>query len=126
MLTSRYWKIHYGPEAYDEEIDHVADVISNRLMRLKAKGFVEHSLVYIVKSEDSNGELVYLSADPDDWKDVVALVKTVNETTDANLRMRLTLANTKHELLFIHDCRYVALNETQFQQLVIEYESNRL
>ena len=126
MLASSYWKIHYGPEAYDEETDHVAGVINSRLMRLKSKGFVEHVLVYILKSEDPNGELTNLSADPDDWKDVVALVKVVNDTTDWSLRMLLTAANTKHELLFNHDCRFEALQQSQFEQLTVDYACKRL
>ena len=126
MLASRYWKIHYGPEAYDEETDHVAEVINQRLMRLKSKGFVEHVLVYILKSEDPTGELANLSADPDDWKDVVALIKVGNDTTDFNLRILLTAGNTKHGLLFNHDCRYEALQESQFEQLMVEYACKRL
>ena len=125
-MQSSYWTIHYGPEAYDEEPDHVADVINNRLTRLKAKGFVEHVLVYILKSEDPNGVLVNLSADPDDWKDVVALIKCNNVTTDWNLRMLLTSGKTKHELLFDHDCRYEALQQSQFEQLMVEYGCKRL
>ena len=126
MLASSYWKIHYGPEAYDEETDHVAGVINSRLTRLKSKGFVEHALVYILKSEDPNGQLTNLSADPDDWKDVVALVKVVNDTTAWNLRMLLTSGKTKHELLFDHDCRYEALQFEQFEQLMVEYACKRL
>ena len=57
---------------------------------------------------------------------MVALVKVVNDTTDWNLRMRLTLANTKHELLFNHDCRYEALQQSQFEQLMVEYACKRL
>ena len=126
MLASSYWKIHYGPEAYDEETDHVTEVINNRLMRLKSKGHVEHVLVYILKSEDPTGELANLSADPDDWKDVVALVKTVNDTTAWNLRTLLTSGKTKYELLFDHDCRYEALQQSQFEQLMVEYGCKRL
>ena len=126
MLASSYWKIHYGPEAYDEETDHVAGVINNKLMRLKSKGHVEHVLVYILKSEDPTGQLTNLSADPDDWKDVVALVKVVNDTTDWNLRMRLTSGNTKHGWLFNHDCRFEALQQSQFEQLMVVYGCKRL
>lgn len=50
-------------QAYDEETEHVADVINKRLMCLKAKGFVEHVLVYILKSENPNGVLTSLSAE---------------------------------------------------------------
>ena len=87
---------------------------------------MEHVLVYILKSENPNGVLTNLSADPDDWKDVAALIKYGNDTTDCNLRMLLMSGNTKHELLFNHDCQYKALQQSQFDQLVVEYACKRL
>ena len=125
MQTCCYWRIEYGPEAFEEETECVADIIDKALERLKREGFVLDASVFILKSEDPNGVFTQYSADPDDWEDVVALVKVADETTKWNLRMCLTSGNTKHTSLFTDSCRYEPLQQAQFEQLTIEYESKR-
>ena len=112
-MASSYWKIHYGPGTTDNETDEVAQTIFNVLNGLK--GLVQQLAMYIQKSEGTN-----------DWKDVVALVKVDKGITLFHLRMRLTSSFTKHETLFRKNCRYEPLDQAQFEQLLHEYESNRL
>ena len=126
-MQSSYWRIHYRSKSYDEDTDRVAHAIDKTLKRCKLEGFVEYALLYIVNSEDAaNGVFTQPSAEPDDWKDVVALVKTRNDTTLWNLRMVLKLSYKEHESLFANDCRYEPLSQAQIEQLIQECEGGRL
>ena len=125
-MQSRYWRINYGPEAFAEETLRAAGIIDTALKRIRSKGIVLDALLYILKSEDPNDVFTQHSADADDWKHVVALVRFAEGSTAWNLRMLITTGNTKHTALFNTKCRYEALQQTQFEQLLIEFESGRL
>ena len=122
-MQSSYWRINCGPEAFEEEVQRAAGIIDTALKRIKGKGFVLDAVLYILKSENPNGVFTQHCADTGD---LVALVRFAENTTAWNLRMLITAGNTKHTTFFTTNCRYEALQQTQFEQLLIEYESGRL
>ena len=116
-MHSRYWRISYGPEAYEEESECAAGFIDKALKRTKRQGYVHDAAVFILRSPDPN---------PDDWEDVKALVKYHDDTTAVNLRAVITAAFPQHATLFTDDCRYGPLSLAEYELFMVEYESKRL
>ena len=116
-MQSSYWRINYGPEAFEEETECVATILDKALKRTKRQGYVIDAAVFILRSKDPN---------PDDWEDVKALVKYDDVTTALNLRAIITAAFPKHASLFATDCQYDALNQAEYELLMVEYQSKRL
>ena len=114
MERSKHWRIHYGPEAYEEEAYSVLDIINIRLNRLARK--LDGSTIGCEAHVQTSGFEWYT------WYHVMALIKFEQAMTEQELREHLlAVCGGRYTNTIRDDCELEMLYEREYERLRDDY-----